>query len=98
MVSHKVLCWDCGAEIEDPFLSECPKCKGLLTIKLDLEKVKEKRPEDLRNRPMGVWRYSDFLPVDPGHKVSIQEGGTPLYKTDALAEIEIGRASCRERV
>lgn len=87
MVSHKVLCWDCGAEIEDPFVSECPKCNGLLTIKLDLEKVKEKKPEDLRDRPIGVWRYSDFLPVDPVHKVSIQEGGTPLYKTDALAEI-----------
>ena len=87
MVSHRVLCWDCGAVIEDPFVSVCPKCKGLLTVKMDLEKVKEKSPEDLRKTPIGVWRYSDFMPVDASKKVSIQEGGTPLYDTKALAEI-----------
>lgn len=87
MVHHKVLCWDCGAVVEDPFVSTCPKCNGLLTVKMDLEKVKEKKPEDLRKEPLGVWRYSDFLPVDPKYKVSIQEGGTPLYRTDALTDI-----------
>lgn len=86
MVSHRVLCWDCGAVIEDPFVSVCPKCKGLLTVKMDLEKVKEKSPEDLRKTPIGVWRYADFMPVDASKKVSIQEGGTPLYETNALAE------------
>ncbi len=87
MGNHKVLCWDCGAVVEDPFVSTCPKCNGLLTVKMDLEKVKEKKPEDLRKEQLGVWRYSDFLPVDPKYKVSIQEGGTPLYRTDALTEI-----------
>lgn len=72
--------------MEDPFVSTCPKCNGLLTVKMDLEKVKEKKPEDLRKEPLGVWRYSDFMPVDPAYKVSIQEGGTPLYKTDSLAD------------
>lgn len=86
MVHHKVLCWDCGAVVEDPFVSTCPKCNGLLTVKMDLEMVKEKKPEDLRKEQLGVWRYSDFLPVDPAHKVSIQEGGTPLYRTEALAD------------
>lgn len=86
MVHHKVLCWDCGAEVEDPFVSTCPKCNGLLTVKMDLEKVKEKKPKDLRKEQLGVWRYSDFMPVDPKYKVSLQEGGTPLYRTDALAE------------
>ncbi len=87
MVSHRVLCWDCGAVVDDPFVSVCPKCKGLLTVKMDLEKVKEKSPEDLRKTPIGVWRYSDFMPVDASEKVSIQEGGTPLYETGTLAEI-----------
>ncbi|MGE0015162.1 MAG: threonine synthase [Candidatus Methanomethylophilaceae archaeon] len=80
------MCWDCGATVEDPFVSICPRCGGLLTVKMDLEKIKEKKPADLRKEPLGVWRYSDFLPVDPARKISIQEGGTPLYKTDALAE------------
>ena len=84
MAAHKVICWDCGAEVDDPFVNICPKCGGLLTVKMDLEKVKEMKPEDLRKAPIGVWRYAPFMPVDPAHKVSIQEGGTPLYPTKAL--------------
>ena len=89
MAAHKVICWDCGAEVDDPFVNICPKCGGLLTVKMDLEKVKEMKPEDLRKEPIGVWRYAPFMPVDPAHKVSIQEGGTPLYPTKALGA-EIG--------
>ncbi len=85
MAAHKVVCWDCGAEVADPYTSTCPRCGGLLTIEIDLDPVREMRPEDLRGTRMGVWRYAPFLPVDPAHKVSIQEGGTPLYGTDALA-------------
>ncbi len=89
MAEHRVVCWDCGAEIEDPYVNVCPRCGGLLTVKMDLEPVKGMRPEDLHKTPLGVWRYAPFMPVDPVHKVSIQEGGTPLYKTDALSE-ELG--------
>ena len=89
MASHKVVCWDCGVDVEDPFVNTCPRCGGLLTVKMDLEKVKEMKPEDLRSTPIGVWRYAPFMPVDPVNKVSIQEGGTPLYSTRNLGE-EIG--------
>ena len=86
MSDHRVICWDCGADVDDPYVSTCPKCGGLLTIKMDLEPLKEMKPKDLRKEPLGVWRYAPFMPVDPSHKVSIQEGGTPLYKTERLAE------------
>lgn len=89
MAAHKVICWDCGAEVDDPFVNTCPRCGGLLTVKMELEKVKEMKPQDLRSTPIGVWRYAPFMPVDPAHKVSIQEGGTPLYPTKALGA-EIG--------
>ena len=89
MAAHKVICWDCGAEVEDPFVNTCPRCGGLLTVKMELEKVKEMKPQDLRSTPIGVWRYAPFMPVDPAHKVSIQEGGTPLYPTKDLGA-EIG--------
>ena len=89
MAAHKVVCWDCGAEVDDPFVNTCPRCGGLLTVKMDLEQVKEMKPEDLHKEPIGVWRYAPFMPVDPAHKVSIQEGGTPLYPTRALGA-EIG--------
>ncbi len=86
MAAHKVICWDCGAEVNDLFVNTCPKCGGLLTVKMDLEKVKEMKPTDLHKTPIGVWRYAPFMPVDVEHKVSIQEGGTPLYTTTALGE------------
>lgn len=84
MANHKVVCWDCGADVADPYVNTCPKCGGLLTVKMDLEPVKEMKPEDLRKSPLGVWRYAPFMPVDPVNKVSIQEGGTPLYEVGAL--------------
>ena len=89
MAAHRVICWDCGEEVDDPFVNTCPRCGGLLTVKMDLEPVKEMKPEDLRSTPIGVWRYAPFMPVDPAHKVSIQEGGTPLYTTAALGA-EVG--------
>jgi len=85
MADHKVICWDCGADVDDPFVNTCPRCGGLLTIKMDLEPVKEMNPEDLRKEIIGVWRYAPFMPADPARRVSIQEGGTPLYKTNRLA-------------
>ncbi|MDR0887875.1 MAG: threonine synthase [Candidatus Methanoplasma sp.] len=86
MTEHKVICWDCNSVVDDPYVNNCPKCGGLLTIKLNLEPLKELKPKDLHKAPLGVWRYAPFMPVDPAHKVSIQEGGTPLYKTDAVAK------------
>ncbi|MCL1811558.1 MAG: threonine synthase [Methanomassiliicoccaceae archaeon] len=85
MAEHRVVCWDCGSNVEDPYVNTCPKCGGLLSVKMDLEPVKEMRPQDLRKEPIGVWRYAPFMPADPAQRVSIQEGGTPLYKTDRLA-------------
>lgn len=82
---YRIKCWECGRDIDDEWLSTCPTCGGLLTIEMDLEKLKELQPFDLRHKPIGVWRYAPFLPVEEKNAISLQEGGTPLYKCDALA-------------
>ncbi|MDR2866856.1 MAG: threonine synthase [Methanomassiliicoccaceae archaeon] len=90
MAPHKIVCWDCGRAVDDQYADTCPACGGLLTIKMDLEPLMSKRPEDLHKVPLGVWRYKDFMPADPARKVSVQEGGTPLYPCGALGgEIKI---------
>ena len=89
MAPHKIVCWECGKATEDVYADTCPKCGGLLMIKMDLEPLKALKPKDLHKTPISVWRYAKFLPVDPKNKVSIQEGGTPLYDTSALGK-EIG--------
>lgn len=90
MANHKVVCWDCGCDVDDMYVNTCPKCGGLLTVKMDIEKIKETKRTDLEKVPIGVWRYAPFMPVDPKHAVTIKEGGTPLYDTKALGkEIDI---------
>ena len=44
MANHKVVCWMCGAEVKDPYVNLCPKCGGLLTVKMDLSEVSEMNP------------------------------------------------------
>ena len=89
MSSHKVICWECGKAVEDKYADTCASCGGLLVVKMDLEPLKEKKPKDLEKKPLGVWRYADFMPVNEKSKVSIQEGGTPLYPCQVLGN-EIG--------
>lgn len=83
---HRVRCFECGTEVEEPMVDSCPRCGGLLTIELDLGEAAGLRPFDLRRRPLGVWRYAPFLPVDAERAISLQEGGTPLYECRNLIE------------
>ena len=45
---------------------------------LDLTFSPDIDPEAFDDRPLGMWRYIDALPVDEQHRVSFDEGGTPL--------------------
>lgn len=85
-------CIDCG-NTYDPSkkLYTCPECGSLLEIELDLERVKEEIDEEaLRKEKVSTWKYRPFLPVrDDSKIVSLDEGGTPLYPCERLAE-EIG--------
>jgi len=92
-VRYKVRCWECGRILEDDWATTCPVCGGLLDIEMDLESLKEMDPFDLRG-PLSVWRYAPFLPVDRKNAVTLQEGGTPLYRCSALSG-EIGVADLR---
>lgn len=83
---HVIKCFECHAVVDDPYVDSCPKCGGVLAIETDLDKATSLRPKDLRRRPIGVWRYAPFLPVDDSHAVSLLEGGTPLYDCRALAK------------
>ncbi|MCE5296596.1 MAG: threonine synthase [Euryarchaeota archaeon] len=86
-MSFGISCFECGRTVEDPFVDSCPTCGGRLTVDMDLGAIKERSPIELRSRPLGVWRYAPFLPVDATKAVSLQEGATPLYKCKALADL-----------
>jgi threonine synthase len=86
MADHEIVCWECDRKTNDVYADTCPKCGGLLKIKMDLEPLRSTEPKDLHKTPISVWRYAKFLPADEKNKVSIQEGGTPLYETSALGK------------
>jgi threonine synthase len=52
---------------------------------MDLERLADLTPADLRKRPIGVWRYAPFLPVCEARAITLKEGGTPLYDCKAMA-------------
>jgi len=82
-------CIECGKTFPvSRRLYTCPECDSLLEIELDLEKVKEEVDRDsLENDPVTLWKYSPFMPVeDESNIVSLDEGGTPLYECDSLAD------------
>ena len=72
-----------------PETTTCPYCGGILDIEYDYDYIRsclKKAPlADRKERTM--WRYMEFLPVEGiGSSPRLRVGGSPLYKTDVLAE------------
>ena len=64
----------------------CLDCQAPLLPIYDLEKAREHLDRnEFHRRPMGMWRWQELLPVeDPGHRISLGEGDTPLLKAGRL--------------
>ena len=85
-------CPRCGAEYAaGPLFDGCPACRraGLgvnLWPRYDEAAVARALTRDaLAGRPFDMWRYAELLPVDPGRRVTLKEGGTPLTELPRLA-------------
>ncbi|MBI4279855.1 MAG: threonine synthase [Armatimonadetes bacterium] len=84
-------CLHCGAEYPAADLPMgCERCRtphfaSALTCTYDYEAIrKATRVETLQARLGWLWRYAEFLPVDPVHRVTMREGGTPLMPCPRL--------------
>ncbi|MEM2281535.1 MAG: pyridoxal-phosphate dependent enzyme, partial [Candidatus Bathyarchaeia archaeon] len=85
-------CIGCGADYPiNEIIYNCKKCSDLIEVQIDEKALREKiEKEDWRLRPISVWKYKEFLPVfDETKIVTLNEGGTPLYKCERLAK-ELG--------
>jgi threonine synthase len=60
----------------------CSRCGHLLAVEYPLDELTIDRSR-WRRRPLSVWRYRELLPVS-GEPVTLQEGGTPLYRLDRI--------------
>ena len=83
-LAQKLVCIDCSTEHALGYRLECQKCRGLLELTYDLERLRRAGPTALRGT--GLWRYAAVLPItDPAHRVTLGEGGTPLLDCPRLA-------------
>jgi len=79
-------CARCGREEDaDRLQTLCP-CGGTLLACYDLPAaLRTLSRESLRERPPGVWRWAEVLPVrDPERRRGLGEGGTPLLAARRL--------------
>src|SRR2546425_5236593 len=100
-VSH-LECARCAKQFEPGKVYNLCPCGGPLFVRYDLHRVSASLPgpDGLKSQPPTLWRYRAVLPVTHNSSiVSMGEGFTPLVHAARLSEkLEIGRASCRERV
>jgi threonine synthase len=80
-------CKECSAEYEPDASFFCTECFGPLEVRYDHSGLK---PDEARRRiqagTSGIWRYSDFLPIDGRAGDPLEPGMTPLVRADRLAE------------
>jgi threonine synthase len=86
-----LICPRCKAEYAaGPLFDGCPACRraGLgvnLWPRYDEAAVaRTLTREALAGRPWDMWRYGELLPVDPGRRAALGEGGTPLTELPRL--------------
>ncbi len=87
MREYEVECIRCGARYsKEDVVYTCRKCDGLLDIKYDYSAIDTERV--VKAKGEGVWKYRVLLPFDEQETkpVTINEGNTPLYRCDRLAE------------
>lgn len=80
-INFQVKCISCGKEHPaDATTHICASCGDLLDIKYDYQSIADQLSKsDWSSRPMGVWRYREFLPFhNPDDIVTLKEGGTSL--------------------
>ncbi len=81
---YTLACIECGKEYDPDTVIYTCECGGLLEVRFDLDSLEINFKLD--GRGMKVWKYRDLLPVttDP---VTINEGGTPLYRCEKLGKV-----------
>ncbi|AFY69512.1 L-threonine synthase [Thalassoporum mexicanum PCC 7367] len=79
-------CKECGTEYEAKAIHVCELCFGPLEVVYDYEAIAEKvSRESIKEGPISIWRYREFLPVATDDYIDTSTGMTPLLKANRLA-------------
>lgn len=81
-----IKCITCGAKYDlDEIIYTCSECGSILEVICEPDVSKD----IFSCRKSTMWKYKEFMPVDPSKIVTLEEGGTPFCKCDKLGE-ELG--------
>ncbi len=86
---YQLTCIGCGRRVrEEESTTRCPHCQSPLDVRYDYGYIRSRLNRySLRNSPIKALKYLDFYPIrDLDQVVSLDEGGTPLYRCRKLAE------------
>ena len=81
-------CPKCGHESASRTVFQCPQCRTILEVNLEIGHLKGADFAAMRrSRERSIWRWFDFFPVaDRSSIVSLGEGNTPLIYARRLGE------------
>jgi threonine synthase len=82
-------CSECGRKFDAEQLQTiCPDCNSPIFATYDLDKLKNSLTKQaVRNRPRGVWRWAELLPVrEEKYRFTLGEGDTPLLRLLRIGE------------
>jgi threonine synthase len=86
---YELRCISCGRTVREKESStRCPSCRAPLDVHYDLGYIRSRLNRySLRNSPAKALKYLDFYPLrNLDLVVSMNEGGTPLYRCTRLSE------------
>lgn len=86
---YELYCFVCGKKVrEEESTTRCPACRSPLDVRYDYDYIRSRLNQySLRNSPIKAMKYLDFYPIDNlSLVVSLDEGGTPLYRCRRLGE------------
>ncbi len=82
-------CPECGQRFDaDRLQTFCLDCRSPLLARYDIEALRlQVAPAELKNRPAGIWRWAELLPVrEQANRFTLGEGDTPLLPARRLGD------------
>ena len=81
-------CRECGQDYPIEPINVCELCFGPLEIRYDYDSIaRTVTRKSIQDGPYTMWRYHDFLPVDPDAVVDLGTGFTPLIHAKNLGRV-----------
>lgn len=81
-----IKCISCGAEYGlDEIIYTCRDCGSILEVVCEPNVSRDV----FECRKSTMWKYKEFMPVDPSKIISLEEGGTPFCRCNRLGD-ELG--------